>query len=839
MATYTETITLDDQVSGKAANASNAINTLRRAMNGLAKLGAPVAALGASLGAIVAPLTSLTGIVNALADAFARLAGVSNVKIPKLAAAPGAAAPAARAAPTLASPVAASAPTPAAAGVPPVKVPLVVPDTVSAVAQFKSLTSAVKAGESAMTKAAALGDTKGFDAAKAKVVDLKGAISSLPEGTEKAAGGTRSFEKALWSARNAMDVGRQTITAAVQGIASSFSALAKGDVRGAIQGMTDAVAGMAKMLDMVVPGLGQVASAVISIGGGIAAALGGGIASAVKFAVSINQAERSAIASFDALGAASGTTGQQVKDMLDGLSDKIGIADDVLEPLTKDFMKMGVVGVDALEKLTLAAISANAIVGSDAGAAAFTTLQKKIQLAAETGQKFQLGTKALLQLGEAGTSVTDIAAKMGMSTKALTDGLAAGTVDAKAFGEAMTDAVIGKGSGPLAAMGAEWGHISKMFSKSIGDMFKGLDIGPLMSAVKDFFAIFQQASPSGQAMKSGVGGAMQTILDIAAKVVPMVKHLFLDIEIYALKAYIAVKPIVDRLLAMTGASSVVDLVTGAFATLGGWLQKAADLVTPLIKRIGDFLASESGMKILSAVFSALWTALKVVGVAIAVVVAVFVGLWAICVGFGVTMWALIGTVLAFGSSIGEGISKGIQAAKFYILTFITDVLVNFYALRDKMYEMGGNLLQGLIDGIMSKVDLVKNTISGVAGGILDVFGAKTETHSPSRAFARAGGFLGDGLVVGMEASAPDVYGASSSLGGMAVAGASESASAPAAASSDGGTSGGAGAAGGGKAGGCVIESIVVNIDGASKDVQQVGQEVLAGLFEQFALQAGL
>ena len=80
---------------------------------------------------------------------------------------------------------------------------------------------------------------------------------------------------------------------------------------------------------------------------------------------------------------------------------------------------------------------------------------------------------------------------------------AAGAVDAKAFGDALSDAVIKKGAGPLDALSKEWGSIMKMWDKAKSDLFKGIDVGPFMAEVRSLFEIFGQGTESGKALKDG------------------------------------------------------------------------------------------------------------------------------------------------------------------------------------------------------------------------------------------------------------------------------------------------------------------------------------------------
>ncbi|CAE6784526.1 hypothetical protein R69658_04231 [Paraburkholderia aspalathi] len=68
----------------------------------------------------------------------------------------------------------------------------------------------------------------------------------------------------------------------------------------------------------------------------------------------------------------------------------------------------------------------------------------------------------------------------------------------------------------------------------------------------------------------------------------------------------------------------------------------------------------------------------------------------------------------------------------------------------KFSEFGGNLLAGLVSGIMGGLGAVKDAITNVAGSTVDWFKEKLGIHSPSRVFGELGGFITQGAAIGME-----------------------------------------------------------------------------------------
>lgn len=75
-----------------------------------------------------------------------------------------------------------------------------------------------------------------------------------------------------------------------------------------------------------------------------------------------------------------------------------------------------------------------------------------------------------------------------------------------------------------------------------------------------------------------------------------------------------------------------------------------------------------------------------------------------------------------------------------------------FDLPQRFSEFGANLLQGLVNGITSRVASVRDAIAGVGDSVVGWFKARLGIHSPSRVFAELGGFTMAGLQQGLEGS---------------------------------------------------------------------------------------
>lgn len=103
------------------------------------------------------------------------------------------------------------------------------------------------------------------------------------------------------------------------------------------------------------------------------------------------------------------------------------------------------------------------------------------------------------------------------------------------------------------------------------------------------------------------------------------------------------------------------------------------------------------------------------------------------------------------------------------LDLVIQKAVSFAAdLKEKFTSAGKNALAGIINGISSKIEEVKTSISNVGLALINTFKTLLGIHSPSRVFAEQGGFIAAGLIIGMEGATDDVKKAAAQLAGAAV-----------------------------------------------------------------------
>lgn len=580
-------------------------------------------------------------------------------------------------------------------------------------------------------------------------------IAEVAKAAEVVKAPVRTFGDALAGARDAAQAIAPHLQAAAAGLKEMGSAIVSGDVGGAIVGLGDALAGVAGLLDLVVPGLGQAVGTIIKIGAGVAGLAASLVQAGMMFAIEA-AAGKEAFIGMAAAMLGSRDAGEKVDEMLDDLAKKSGIAKDTLEPLTANFIKLGITSKDALEKATLAAISAEAI--AKGGAAGFENLFKKVQLAAQTTGTIKIDNKLIKGLAESGLTVDDLAKGLGTTADKLKDS----TVDAKKLGDAMQDALIKKGAGPLENMGLTLDNMKKQFMGFLADMFEDIDVKPLLKEVKALFGIFDTGQASGATLKSGIQAFFQKTFDIAAKLVPVVKHLAEDLIIMGLQAYIALKPAVKAL-------------NDAYTAVGG---------------------NTEAMKQLSAVWDIVKPLIVFVAVSLGLVVAAF---GFVVIGIMQTIAALTwlgGVFASIYSTLGTWASGAVQIATDFVM--------------------------GLVNGITAGAQWVIDAVKGLATGALGAFKSVLGIASPSKVMLEMGMQTGAGFAGGMDLSANDVYGSAASLSGAATAGVASGGDAAGASSST--TN-------------APSISVVIQMSGDGKGALEITEEMVAAVWERYALGA--
>lgn len=292
-------------------------------------------------------------------------------------------------------------------------------------------------------------------------------------------------------------------------------------------------------------------AAAVAIAAVVAVVVGG-----VMLAASASQFKAKAIAGLEAtLGSAEAArdTFAEVRAISDALPITEAKAQTIAADLLQNNLQRDQLG-DALQ--AVAAIEA--VKGEEAS----SKIQEAIKKSAAAGS-FKLEGESLVGTGLDMTEVVaQLATDLGKTPEVIKKELAAGKIEA----DAGIDAIVNLTNSKFGELGNSVGfaNIGTMIEKSrevFMRFFEDVDFGPLTAAVSDLLEVFSDSRPAGQAMKAGLGGAVQGILDGAKLAMPYLKSALMEVIILGLKMYIAFKPAIAAIKEFMGGQGGDALLT--------------------------------------------------------------------------------------------------------------------------------------------------------------------------------------------------------------------------------------------------------------------------------------
>ena len=107
----------------------------------------------------------------------------------------------------------------------------------------------------------------------------------------------------------------------------------------------------------------------------------------------------------------------------------------------------------------------------------------------------------------------------------------------------------------------------------------------------------------------------------------------------------------------------------------------------------------------------------------------------------------------------------IETVKTEVPKIIEQVVGFFKEIPEKLWNLGSDIINGLLDGIKSAWEGLKNGVSDFCGNFVQGFKDALGINSPSRVFMQIGGYSVDGLVEGVNGKSSDAQGAFQTLAG--------------------------------------------------------------------------
>lgn len=207
---------------------------------------------------------------------------------------------------------------------------------------------------------------------------------------------------------------------------------------------------------------------------------------------------------------------------------------------------------------------------------------------------------------------------------------------------------------------------------------------------------------------------------------------------------------------------LADYVKSAASSMRGWAQEHPVLAKGIMIFMGAGAALLILLGGLALGFAALTAAAAPLGIALGPLLLIVAAVAAVAAA-AYLIYDNWGAITAWFSALWENIKAMVGGAiNFLIAAFLKftplGLLISAFApalafLRSLNFtEIGRNLIQGLINGVIGMLGALKSTIVGAASSVANWFKAKLGIHSPSRVFEGLGGFVMAGLDQGLAAN---------------------------------------------------------------------------------------
>jgi hypothetical protein len=285
----------------------------------------------------------------------------------------------------------------------------------------------------------------------------------------------------------------------------------------------------------------------------------------------------------------------------------------------------------------------------------------------------------------------------------------------------LTDDVKARFGGVAAAQLLDLNVQTEKLRENFGQLFSNLHIEELLKGLASITALFSQSTMTGRALRNIVSLMLQPLIDATTAAAPVMKRFFQGLVIGAL------------------------LVTIAVLQVRKWFRQT----------FGDSEVLK-GMDLQKAALYAGITAVGLFGVAFVAMGALVVGALAAAMPF---IWA---AVTAVGALAVSGL---VLAAPFILGAIAIGALVAaglaLYDLWKEVdwTELGSAIVDGIVGGVKSGAKWVIDAVSDLGANAMTALKEKLGIASPSKAFARLGLAIPEGLESGVEAGTPAAKGA--------------------------------------------------------------------------------
>lgn len=241
-----------------------------------------------------------------------------------------------------------------------------------------------------------------------------------------------------------------------------------------------------------------------------------------------------------------------------------------------------------------------------------------------------------------------------------------------------------------------------------------------VAAIQLFMAIVKAIPPTIDAI----------IMMLPQLIMSIINFLISAISQLATAALNMFKAIPDAIPKIIGnvASNLANVISNIISAVTGWIARVASVALQVFKSLPDAIP-----KIIGNISS------NLANVASNIISAV-------------TGWiARVASVaLQVFKAIPDAIPKMIGQLSSALTSIVSKITGAFDGLPGKMVGIGKDLINGLISGIGSMAGAVIDKVKGLASAAMDGFKSMFKISSPSRVMMELGGYVTEGLAIGIE-----------------------------------------------------------------------------------------
>jgi phage-related minor tail protein len=202
-------------------------------------------------------------------------------------------------------------------------------------------------------------------------------------------------------------------------------------------------------------------------------------------------------------------------------------------------------------------------------------------------------------------------------------------------------------------------------------------------------------------------------------------------------------------------------VTNFVTKISEWIQKNPEITAGILAFISVLGILIGVFFVLSPIIMGLIALSGTLGVTVGAIVSpilIVIAIIGALIAIGVLLWKNWDTIIAWAKKLGKSVSQSfkemVDGAKKWMGNLLNDVkriwgnVMDFFEGID-LKQTGKNIIQGLINGISSMANKVKETARNIANGIGEKIKSILKLGSPSKVMIGMGQDTGEGLGIGL------------------------------------------------------------------------------------------